>query len=447
MHVRKGALSDPTNTSNERRVSRRRRIVLAAGIVAPLIVSAAACSTSSEGGTPNCESNGPNGDAGVPGKPHDDAGAPGKDSGHAGPDAGGPITHDGATKDAAAGATFRPSNLPNGAIELGDAEVIGDAVINHDCFLDTSDGTLACSGTIDHFDYAFKMIDQPDGGQVGLFVVKSLRVAQAAQLRVIGGSPAVVYALDTIKIDGLVTGVASDQPAGGFEQEQTGHGGGPGGGDGLLNYNAAGGGSYCGVGGKGGPGSGGPANAGGKTYGNPQIVPLIAGSSGGGGSGATLSTSGGTGGAGLELIAGRSISISLGGVINVGGRGGDANGGAGGSGGAIILEAPTVTVRGTLAANGGGGALFNGGSSGQTGLPSATAAQGSAQTAGIGSAGKTANGGDGSTEAGSANSAGGGGGGAGRIRINTESGSADITGATISPDPSTGCATQGKLAS
>jgi hypothetical protein len=42
--------------------------------------------------------------------------------------------------------------------------------------------------------------------------------------------------------------------------------------------------------------------------------------------------------------------------------------------------------------------------------------------------------------------AGGGGGGAGRIRINTQSGSATLTGATLSPDSTTSCVTQGKVA-
>jgi hypothetical protein len=403
-----------------------------------VIALLAACSNSSDGGKTNCVS-----------PPNADGGVPGTDAGGRTRHDGGRTSRDGGTKPGdggqlGPGTSFKPSNLPIGATEAGDGAAIADVVINDDCVFDTSSGDLSCPGTIDTFTYAFKMIDQPGGGKAGLFVMKSLRVAQAAQVEVVGGSPAIIYALGAIQIDGIVTGVATGQPAGGFEQESTGHGGGPGGGDALLDYNAAGGGSYCGIGGKGGPGGGGPANAGGKTYGNPEIAPLLAGSSGGGG--ATLDTSGGTGGAGLQLSAGRSIDISLGGVINVGGRGGRSNGGAGGSGGAILLEAPTVKVRGTLAANGGGGALFNGGSSGQTGQPSATAAQGSAPTAGIGSAGKAKNGGDGSVEGTSVNSAGGGGGGAGRIRINTAAGTADLTGATISPDPSTGCATQGKVA-
>lgn len=428
---------------------RRRALGMVATLVPPLVVFLAACS-SSDGGKASCASNPPNQDGGIPGVDGGPKPITETEGGRRSGDAGHRPTVDGGTSGADGGqpntgVSFRPSNLPSGALDLGDAGVAGDVVINDDCVVNTSSGDLYCPATIDKFDFVFKMVDEPGGGQAGLFIVKSLRVAQAAQLEVVGGSPAIVYALDTVKIDGIVTGVATGQPAGGFEQDDTGHGGGPGGGEALLDYNAAGGGSYCGIGGKGGPGSGGPARAGGTVYGNPEIAPLIGGSSGGGG--ANLSTSGGTGGAALELGAGRSITVSLGGTVNVGGLGGHANGGGAGSGGALILEAPAVTVRGTLAANGGGGALFNGGSSGQPGQPSSTAAQGSASTAGIGSAGKTANGGDGTTDGSSVNSAGGGGGGAGRIRINTASGSADLTGATISPDPSTGCATQGKLAS
>jgi hypothetical protein len=318
-------------------------------------------------------------------------------------------------------------------------------VVNDDCYVDTSNGTIECPGTNDTFAYSFRMVDQPAGGRVALFVMKSLRVAQAGKLHIQGGSPAIVYAVEDIVIDGTVSGVSTGQPAGGFQQDPTGHGGGPGGGEALINYNAAGGGSYCGIGGKGGPGSGGPARAGGKAYGNPEIVPLIGGSSGGGG--ASLDSSGGTGGAALQLSAGHSITVSLAGVINVGGIGGHANDGAGGSGGSLILEAPKVSVHGTLAANGGGAAISNGGSSGQSGQPSAEPALGAAPTAGAGSAGKTKDGEDGSgpPDGGVPNDTGGGGGGAGRIRINTSTGSADITGATISPDPMTGCATQGKL--
>ena len=424
------------------------RAVAGALSVAPML-SLASCSSSS-GNATSCATS-PHADGGTTdsgktvsrmdsGTPHMDAGHPGKPSGNPDHDAG--TAPDGG-EDGGASPTYHVSNVPGGSPALPHGA--GDNVLNDECELDTSAGTIGCPGTNEQFDFSFSMIDQPGGGRAALFVMKSLRVAQAAQLHVHGGSPAIIYALDDIVIDGTVSGVTSFQPAGGFPQDSTGHGGGLGGGESLLNYDAAGGGSYCGVGGKGGPGSGGTPRAGGKVYGNPEIVPLIGGSSGGGGG--NVDMSGGNGGAGLQLSAGRSITVSLAGVINVGGIGGHANGGAGGSGGSLILEAPAVSVRGTLAANGGGGAIYNGGASGQSGQPNATAALGSVPTAGVGSAGKTKDGGNGSPPAtgNPPNDAGGGGGGAGRIRINTMTGSADLMGATLSPDPSTGCATQGKL--
>jgi hypothetical protein len=104
-----------------------------------------------------------------------------------------------------------------------------------------------------------------------------------------------------------------------------------------------------------------------------------------------------------------------------------------------------VQIDGTLAVNGGGGNVYDGGGPGQDGQPSATAALGEKSTAGSGSAGTAIDGQDGSNDSSAANnSSGGGGGGAGRIRIDTSSGSATITG-TISPAVSTACVTQGTL--
>ena len=65
-------------------------------------------------------------------------------------------------------------------------------------------------------------------------------------------------------------------------------------------------------------------------------------------------------------------------------------------------------------------------------------------TAGGGSAASSIDGESGSTTPGDANSTGGGGGGAGRIRLNTATGSAQITG-LVSPALSTPCVSQGKL--
>jgi hypothetical protein len=63
---------------------------------------------------------------------------------------------------------------------------------------------------------------------------------------------------------------------------------------------------------------------------------------------------------------------------------------------------------------------------------------------GTGSAGATINGGA-APAAGGTGVAGGGGGGAGRIRLNSMSGQADLTGGTFSPATTTACVTQGTL--
>jgi hypothetical protein len=423
--------------------------ITAAFTLGPVLAVVAAACSSGQSSTTGCATNpdaggahhpGGGNDAGTPGMGLGDGATGGQDARVTG-DAGPGASADGGDGGPTTGLLATPSNVPSSAIETTD---IADVVFNGDCFADTSSGDLGCYGSIETFHYASVAVDQPGGGTAMLFVVRSLRIAQAGQLHVYGGAPAIFFALDTMKIDGAITGVAAAQtPAGAFEQDSTGHGGGPGGGEPLLGYNGGGGGSYCGIGGKGGLASGTTPPKGGKSYGTPDLVPLIGGSSGGGG--ATVDNSGGTGGPAIELAAGRSLTISLTGVINVGGLGGRANGGAGGSGGALLLEAPTVAVHGTLAANGGGGAVSNGGSSGQSGQPGDSPALGSEATAGQGSAAAVVNGGDGSLDNGSVNSSGGGGGGAGRIRINTATGKADLSGAIISPPPTTPCTTEGKI--
>jgi hypothetical protein len=138
-------------------------------------------------------------------------------------------------------------------------------------------------------------------------------------------------------------------------------------------------------------------------------------------------------------------------IINMGGGGllGNSFGVGGGSGGAILLEAPTVTVRGVLAANGAGGSGFYGDQ--QDGLPSDQPAVGARQDtlgrrAGQGAAGAIAQGGNAQLPTNSL-SAGGGGGGAGRIRINTGCGGTLTVSASsvVSPAESTGCFTKGGL--
>ncbi len=111
-----------------------------------------------------------------------------------------------------------------------------------------------------------------------------------------------------------------------------------------------------------------------------------------------------------------------------------------------MLEATEIAIAGTLAANGGGGGEGTGsGDEGYRASPDAIPAPGghtgtvaTVDDGGSGSAATAVDGANGST------TAGGGGGGAGRIRLNSSSGRADVTG-VLSPAAATTCATEGKL--
>jgi hypothetical protein len=295
-----------------------------------------------------------------------------------------------------------------------------------------------------------------DGTSADLFVWNSFALPDTGSLTFTDTNPVILAVLTTVSIQGTIY-VNNGKP-GGFSVSAPGPGAGQGG-MGFAITSGGGGGSFCGVGGQGGNTTP-PVAAGGTTYGSANLVPLIAGSNGGG-------TEGGSGGGAIQIAAGTSITVGPVGRIHAGGQGGSGggNGGpanGGGSGGAILLEAPTVVIAGTLAANGAGG----GGQEDSLGIfPETTGIDGypSDQTAlggigtpidggttssvgGNGSAGTVLNGSNGVLGSGSGNSGGGGGGGAGRIRINTASGSASImTGSIISPAARTACMTQGTL--
>jgi hypothetical protein len=181
----------------------------------------------------------------------------------------------------------------------------------------------------------------------------------------------------------------------------------------------------------------------GLTYGAPDLIPLQAGSAGG-----SRDNARGAPGGALQITSSTSISVGITGAIFAGGLGGDyyassnGDGAGGGSGSAILLEAPTVTIGGTIAANGGGGgdATNVGTDSNPANGPGAAAGGGSG---GRGSAGATVNGAAGSV---GTSTYGAGGGGAGHIRINTTSGSATLSaGYILSPSVGTACVTQGAI--
>lgn len=342
---------------------------------------------------------------------------------------------------------FTPSNVPVDQIDWSKA---GDVAINGSCTVSSDEDEFSCAKG----QAAFTLFTQPDASRVGMYVVKSFRVEANAILEVEGKLPIVIVALDKMEILGTVRVNAKkdgSSPGGFISDQYHTKGGGPGGGGAGSKTNAGGGASYCGVGGEGGASKNGTAASGGKVYGNPEISPLVGGSSGGSGG-----LYAGAGGGAIQLVAGGSFLLSATGVIHAGGGGGrkgnpEASGG--GSGGAILVEADTATVLGTLAANGGGGGAGWGqgaylAGDGNDATPDDAMALGGASTdgtskGGMGTAADVINGSSG-TRAENAYPAGGGG-GAGRIRINTTSGSATISG-TVSPSAGTPCFTQGKLA-
>jgi hypothetical protein len=357
---------------------------------------------------------------------------------------------------------FTPSNVDLQGIDT--STLVDVDVPTTDCILDSNGGGISCasSATVTQ-----SIKQNANGVTILVYYVKSFKLEPNAVLSVTGFNPVAIVSLGDIDIEGqlLVNGQSSNPGAGGCEGVlqvdgcggTSNTGGGQAGSIGNGTYQGGSGGGYCGAGGAGGAFGGASALPGGIAWGTASLIPFAGGASGGG---ANDDTGGGGGGA-LQLVARTSITIGSGGFINAGGGGGGAleadwfPGAGGGSGGAILLEAPSVTVAGALGANGGGGGAGDDttGNQGADATPTSTPAAGGSASGtvagGSGGAGSTAAGGAGegsATPMGSENngSAGGGGGGAGRIRINTSSGKASVTG-TVSPSLTTSCATQGTL--
>ncbi|MBI4684011.1 MAG: hypothetical protein HY755_02305 [Nitrospirae bacterium] len=157
----------------------------------------------------------------------------------------------------------------------------------------------------------------------------------------------------TINVDGQAS--TSWPPGaggtGGFDggyggTQASGSGLGPGGGGGGPNtsYPYGGGGGFATAGGSAGASHG----AGGSTYGNASLIPLIGGSGGGG---SAYSAGGGGGGGAILIASSGTITLNNGTITANGGNG--YNYGGGGSGGAVKLMANTITGNGSINAKGG----------------------------------------------------------------------------------------------
>lgn len=276
-----------------------------------------------------------------------------------------------------------------------------------------------------------------DGSIATLYVVNNFVVQNSAVLATTDYYnlyPVIIAALGTVEIQGTLNmGVGTNGWAGPGGFPESGNvslgpgGGGLGGAGSAYPTSGSGGGAYCGAGGAGGGTA--PLAPGGAPYGTPEIIPLAAGSAGGG----IDCHSGGA----VQISSAKSILVRNSGVILAYGASQTT---AGGAGGAILLEAPTIDVQGTLAANGAPGGtsesqVFFGGSGDSPAVN---------PPGGHGSGGATVNGGPGSlSDAGP----GGGGGGAGYIRLNAACPPNVGPSAIISPSlaPITACASVGTL--
>jgi hypothetical protein len=305
---------------------------------------------------------------------------------------------------------------------------------------------------------------QAGGPSLCLVVASSISIASATTVRAIGPNPLVLLATENIVVGGTLD-VASHigetldgKPALGagartaLECNSLGV-------DGTTSADpdngggGAAGGSFGGIGGTGGNGNGGvprgmPRPAGGSTV----LVGGCPGGHGGGGAGnGGGGGAGGNGGGAVYLLAGETITIT--GKLNASGAGASpgsdgrnssGGGGGGGAGGMIGVEAPVISVSGSVLANGGGGGggggdMFDrpGGPGGDPMVPLTAAPGGRGGTGGGGGGGAGPTtlrvGGNGSGGNNARCGGGGGGGGGGIVQLH--GGTVMMTGA-ISPPPS-----------
>lgn len=333
-----------------------------------------------------------------------------------------------------AGFRFSISNVSS----VDTSGVLGDVVLS-DCgaYVNQNQGVLGCTGPDPANQYGqYKVSDVvlADGRKALAFIARSFQIPGGVEAVVLGDRPVILIATETISIAGTLR-VKQGFAGGSVADATTMLGGGEGGGAGGKT---GGGGSYCA---KGGAGAGSMGGTSGNTYGNTSLVPLTAGSSGGG-------LYGGEGGGAIQLVAGVSIAIS--GIVTApGGAGGPGSGG--GAGGSILIESPSVSLSGVIAANGGGGTAGTGGGLADEGQASAERARGvpsieDNSSGGKGGAGSVMEGENGSLNSDPAysdgNFSGSGGGSVGRIRIRAN---AFASTGVISPTLSSACATKADL--
>jgi hypothetical protein len=318
---------------------------------------------------------------------------------------------------------------------------------------DTSmmDGVLTDGGRV----LAAGVLRTLDGAEVAVLSVESLAIDAGAAITVEGRRPLLVVSWSTIEIAGTVDAGShlgiTDAPAhiartvtfGAGADERCATGLGQPGMDAAASAGSGGGGGggHHGVGGSG--AKGGDAMAVGGGGGAMAAAPTLRGGCPGGDSGAAgpvanlpstqgTRAEGGSGGGAIHLVAHEAITLAGAGAISASGAGGAGaplrsacGGGGGGSGGYIGLEAPVVTISGTLSANGGGGGggggattAGNDGADGKADLVAAPGGEPSASCGASGGAGSSSSDlGGASASPGTCGGGGGGGGASGHIVV------------------------------
>ncbi|HSO36531.1 MAG TPA: hypothetical protein VLT33_28595 [Labilithrix sp.] len=237
--------------------------------------------------------------------------------------------------------------------------------VTSETFVDTTNLTLALNGAA-----AATSADLVLSDGVAIWSVDTLTTT--ARLRVVGGRALVIVARHDVTIGDTVSAFGTKgTPGPGGAAPAVGSGKGT---NGTKTGNDASGGGGAGHGTAGAPGGDKAAVKGGALGGlaNAAGALLVGGSGGGHGGGYAAGVCagrgrGGAGGGALQISAVGTITVAVGGGIDVGGGGGGggckdnggdkySGGGGGGAGGLVYLEAVGgIDIVGTLEASGGGG--------------------------------------------------------------------------------------------
>jgi hypothetical protein len=251
---------------------------------------------------------------------------------------------------------FVPQDAPK--LDGLGAMCMGSGLLNV-CFDPPSTDVILGAGTLDtDTDARCLTRPQPSGGTVCTIVGSNVTVT--GTVIVTGSRPLVIIATTMITIaNAAVLDVSSttvapirNGPAAGLTPCATGT-------DGTaVSSNGGAGASFSFNGGAGGRGKDLTVTLPGPVVGVTSVRGGCAGGTGAGNQAGLVGGVGGAGGGAVYLIAAASIVVT--GNIYASGAGGAGGlqrrgGGGGGSGGLIGLEAPTITVTGTVTANGGGG--------------------------------------------------------------------------------------------